>query len=55
MDLLKMNPNKKMLDYAWNSDAKIGTGSSSTVYIGVNVKTNSPIAIKIIDLSRLDE
>ena len=53
----KMNNNKKLLAQKYmvvlDKANLLGAGSFASVYKGVNVLDNSPVAIKVIDFSKM--
>lgn len=46
---VSFQPNKKVGNYTFNSQKLLGSGSYSTVYLGVNEDTQETVAIKVID------
>jgi len=55
MDLLdKYIPEKQIERYVFSLKACIGRGTSGIVYVGRDTLTNSPVAIKVVNISQLD-
>ncbi|CAD8198865.1 unnamed protein product [Paramecium pentaurelia] len=48
--LSQLQPDKRILNYAFSQQAVIGRGSYGIVYVGVNIDTNQVVAIKVVPL-----
>lgn len=46
---------KKIEDYSYGLNDKIGQGFSSNVFTGINEKTRQQVAIKVIDLRSIKD
>lgn len=47
--LLQLPPDKKVENYLFSLKALLGAGTNSKVYLGLNDKAKTPVAIKVID------
>lgn len=45
---------KKIKHFTFDYGKKLGEGSTGTVYLGVDTKTNTPVAVKAIELKNID-
>jgi serine/threonine protein kinase len=45
---------KTIKHFTFDESKKLGEGSTGTVYLGTDLRNNSPIAVKAIDLKNID-
>lgn len=45
---------KTLKHFTFDLSRKLGGGSTGTVYLGTDLKTNQPIAVKAIELKNID-
>ena len=45
---------KTIKHFTFDQTKKLGEGSTGTVYFGTDLKKNTPVAVKAIDLKNID-